>query len=299
MKVNYGFRFGLSGKPSWSALHEVANGQSGYFTVFQAATAGFSPQLLHRHVHGSGRLERPLRGVYRISHLPPADNEDLVILWLWSDRKAIFSHETALGLYELSDALAAKIHLTLPPSSSGRKVPEGVVARYADLFKGDWQWIGSVPVTTPARAVREVAVAHGDAQLVAQAIDQGIRQNLFDFTDVAVAGRYVFDALTSASWTYDAGASGKVDDDEPAHGVERDFRFYARPFVGVCSSPPPPDWARYAADLGHAVGARLRVARYSPSRRMFIEFAWPAGQLPQERQATALRNRLARRFAWT
>ncbi len=180
--------------PSWDDLHQVANGQSGHFTAQQADEAGFSAQLLHKHIQ-SGNLERATRGIYRITRFPPSDHEDLVVLWLWSDREAVFSHETAMQLHELSDALPARIHMTLPTATSRRKkTPEGAVLHFADIEDGEKQWLGPVQITKPARSVLDVATAHGDASLVAQAIDQGIRTGLFTFAQVALAGRYVANA---------------------------------------------------------------------------------------------------------
>ena len=60
--------------PSWDALYEVASAQEGLFTTVQAADAGYSPQLLQKHLH-AGRLHRVRRGVYRLVHFPPGDHE--------------------------------------------------------------------------------------------------------------------------------------------------------------------------------------------------------------------------------
>jgi predicted transcriptional regulator of viral defense system len=58
-----------------------------------------------------------------------------VPIWLWSERVGVFSHETALGLHELSDVLPARIHLTLPAKWRRRRlrVPKGVVVHHADV----------------------------------------------------------------------------------------------------------------------------------------------------------------------
>ncbi|MCB9766050.1 MAG: hypothetical protein H6739_40115 [Alphaproteobacteria bacterium] len=285
--------------PSWDLLHEIANGQSGHFTAHQAAEVGFSLQLLHKHVQ-SGNLERPMRGIYRIARFPPSEHEDLVVLWLWSDQEAVFSHETALSLHELSDALPARIHLTLPPSTPRRrKVLEGVVVHFADVPQADRQWFGPVPVVTPSRAVLDVAAAHGDATLVGQAIDQGIRESRFTITEVAPAGRYVADAL---GWSTPL---RPLDGESPAQRAPEEARprllgdrFHVLAVSGLCTRPPPSDWPTLAAESGRALGAYLRVAQYLPSRTMFLEYAWPIGQIPPDAGVDALRAQLARRFAW-
>jgi len=278
--------------PSWDDLYEIANGQSGHFTAQQAAEVGFSAQLLHAHVQ-SEKLERAMRGIYRIARFPPSDHEDLVVLWLWSGQRAVFSHETALSLHELSDALPARLHLTMPTSTSRRKkVPENVVMHLADLGRHEQQWLGPVPVTTPARSVLDVAASHGDAALVAQAIDQGIRGDMFTFDQVAQAGRYVANAQGWGTPICPVGGDGPA-----KHDVLGDS-FYSRPIRGTCSKQPPADWPTVAADIGKEVGAHLRVAQYLPSRTMLLEFAWRFDAVPHERDVRALRKRLSRRFSW-
>src|SRR5688572_1184977 len=121
--------------PEWRALYESAAPQSGYFTVEEASDAGFSAQLLRYHV-AQGKLEHAnVRGVYRLAMFPPDEREDLVVAWLWSERKGVISHESALALHELSDALPSKIMLSVPASWSRRRlrVPKDVRLHYADV----------------------------------------------------------------------------------------------------------------------------------------------------------------------
>ena len=272
--------------PSWDDLHEIANGQSGHFTAKQAEDAGFSPQLLHKHVQ-SGNLERPTRGIYRITRFPPSENEDLVVLWLWSDQEGVFSHETAMHLHELSDALPAKIHVTLPTTTSRRKkIPDGVVLHRANLDPSDRQWLGPVPITTAHRTVLDVADAHGDAALVNQAINEGIRTGMFTFEKVARAGRYVANAQGWGTPLRPDGRNALGDS------------FYARPLSGTCLARPPSDWPTVAAEIGDEYGAILRVSEYLPSRTMQLEFAWPVDGIPDEQTVNKLRKQLSKRFAW-
>jgi predicted transcriptional regulator of viral defense system len=159
--------------PSWDALFEVASGQEGLFTTVQAADAGYSPQLLQKHLH-AGRIQRVRRGVYRLIHFPPGDHEDLAAVWLWSDRAGVFSHETALFLHGLSDVLPSRVHVTLPASWRGRRlrVPRGVVLHHADIAKDERAWVGPVPVTAPRRTLADCIAAGVAPDVVEQAIDQ-------------------------------------------------------------------------------------------------------------------------------
>ncbi len=114
-------------RPDWNGLYELAAAQGGYFTLADAAGAGFSAPLLHYHAR-IGRIERTGRAIFRLVNFPVTDEEDLVPVWLWSERRGVFSHETALALHGLSDALSSRLHLTLPAAWSKRRlrVPDGV-----------------------------------------------------------------------------------------------------------------------------------------------------------------------------
>ena len=178
--------------PRWSQLYETAAAQEGHFTTAQAAEAGYYPQLLTKYLR-NGQIARVRRGVYRLVYFPPGDHEDLVVVWLWSDRAGVFSYETALALHQLSDALPSKAHLTLPASWKSRRLqlPTGVVAHFADLPDRDRTWVGAVQITTPARTVIDCAEAGVAPGLVKQAIDEGLHRGLFTESMVEPAREYV------------------------------------------------------------------------------------------------------------
>lgn len=178
--------------PRWNQLYETAEAQEGHFTTAQAAEAGYYPQLLTKYLK-NGRIVRVRRGVYRLVHFPPGDHEDLVVVWLWSDRNGVFSHETALALHQLSDALPSKAHLTLPASWKSRRLqlPTGVVPHFADLDDGDRTWAGAVQTTTPARTVIDCANAGVSPGLVEQAIDEGLHRGRFTEAMVQPAREYL------------------------------------------------------------------------------------------------------------
>ena len=178
--------------PSWDALYACAASQEGLFTTAQAAKAGYSRQLLAKHV-GAGRIAHLGRGQYRLVHFPPGDHEDLVAVWLWCQGAGLFSHGTALALHGLSDALPAKTHLTLPAEWRRRRLrfPAGVVPHFTDVPEGEWSWCGPVPVTTPARTVIDCAAASMVPDLVEQALREGLARGLFAIDDVGPAVRYI------------------------------------------------------------------------------------------------------------
>lgn len=168
-----------AGSPKFSSLYTTAAQQGGYFTTRQGAEAGYSPQLLVNLVQ-AGRVERALRGVYRLVHFPPSEHADLIIDWLWSGRAGVFSHQTALALHGLSDVLPARVHMTVPESWKHRRVrpPRGVVLHFADVDHSDRAWSDAVPVTTPARTLLDNAMASLSPELLRQALDEAYRRGL-------------------------------------------------------------------------------------------------------------------------
>lgn len=143
-----------AGSPDWDALYNTAAAQEGHFTTAQAAAAGYSPQLLAKYLQNR-RIQRIRRGIYRLVHFPAGYNEDLVVTWLWTECRGVFSHETALMLHGLSDALPAVAHVTLPEDWKTRRlrVPAGVILYYAPVPKSDWTWHGAIHVTTVTRTL--------------------------------------------------------------------------------------------------------------------------------------------------
>jgi len=166
-------------KPNWDGLFETASAQSGYFTTRQAAEAGYSTQLLLKHIR-AGRVVRVRRGIYRLVHFPAGEHEELVTAWLWSEQCGVASHQTALALHGLSDALPAHVHLTLPSDWRSRRfrVPTGVVLHYEDVSTHDRAWFGAVPTTNPRRTLNDCACEGVAPELLRQAAQQALRRGL-------------------------------------------------------------------------------------------------------------------------
>jgi predicted transcriptional regulator of viral defense system len=176
---------GQSDRPSWDRLFEAAAAQEGYFTTQQAALAGYSPQLLAHHVR-AGKLTRVRRGIYRLVHFPPGEHEDLIAVWLWSEREGVVSHHTALALHSLSDILPSRVHLTLPAGWHHRRlrVPPGVLVHYGDIRASERVWVGALPVTSVRRTLADCAAAHLSPELLDQALRQALARGLIVQSDV-------------------------------------------------------------------------------------------------------------------
>jgi predicted transcriptional regulator of viral defense system len=172
--------------PRWDELYELASAQEGHFSTRQAAHVGYSPQLLAKYLR-NGRVARVRRGVYRLVHFPAGDHEDLVTVWLWSEREGVFSHETALALHQLSDVLPARVHLSLPDGWRHRRlrVPMGVVIHHADVGDEDRAWIGPVPVTSPRRTLADCAASNVSPETLEKAARDALRRGIVSRTDIA------------------------------------------------------------------------------------------------------------------
>lgn len=170
---------GSAAGPDWDSLFETAAAQAGYFTTLQAAEAGYSSQLLLKHIR-AGRVIRPRRGIYRLVHFPASDHEELVPAWLWSEQAGVFSHQTALSLHGLSDVLPAQVHLTLPEAWRRRRlrVPPDVVLHHADVSSEERSWFGAVPATSSPRTLNDCAKAGLSPALLRQAAQQALRRGI-------------------------------------------------------------------------------------------------------------------------
>ena len=111
---------------------------------------------------------------------PQVSTRILIIAWLWSERAGVISHQTALALHGLSDALPAYVHLTLPHAWRRRRfrIPAGVVLHHADVSPDDRAWFGAAPITNPRRTLNDCAREAMAPDLLRQAARQAIRRGL-------------------------------------------------------------------------------------------------------------------------
>lgn len=153
----------------------VAGRQQGYVANYQVDV---SRQMIS-HYASSGRLERVYRGVYRVSHFPMSENEEFIVAYLWSRERGVLSHETALFLHDLSDALPPSTHLTYPsddPLPDGP--PDWLQLHRADIPEAHRQWYDIVPVTTPARTLLDLAARGFSPDRYRQALDEAQSRGL-------------------------------------------------------------------------------------------------------------------------
>lgn len=161
-------------------LYALAEDQGGYFTTGQVRTARIDRHAILQMCR-RGVVERVSRGVYRLVQFPPVPHgqELEAILWPAGGRygvQGVLSHESALRLWELSDANPARVHITVPWRYRVRRaIPRHLRVHYADLARGDVTRYEGVPVTTPRRTILDCAEAGLAPGLVRQAIADGRR----------------------------------------------------------------------------------------------------------------------------
>jgi predicted transcriptional regulator of viral defense system len=192
-------------------LFDLAERQQGFFTTKQAKAAGFAENTHPYHVQ-AGNWVREHRGIYRLSLFPAPDRPDLVLWSLWSrNRKeeveGVYSHQTALSLYELSDLNPAKLYMTVPTNfRRNSDLPGIIVLHYSALLKSEIQAGPGYKYTRPLRTILDLIEAGTVErtfirQALRQAVDRGLvtRQQLRKAQLSETARKMVEDALRRAA----------------------------------------------------------------------------------------------------
>ncbi|MDQ6675768.1 MAG: type IV toxin-antitoxin system AbiEi family antitoxin domain-containing protein [Acidobacteriota bacterium] len=165
-------------------LFETAEQQQGFFTTKQAKAAGFAENTHPYHVQ-AGNWVRQHRGIYRLSLFPVADRPDLVLWSLWSRNRneeveGVYSHQTALSLYGLSDLNPAKLHMTVPSGfRRNSEIPKILTLHYADLPDIDVQIAQGFKFTRPLRTILDlIAAATVEPNFIRQSLRQAVDRGL-------------------------------------------------------------------------------------------------------------------------
>lgn len=165
-------------------LFEIAEQQQGFFTTKQAKAAGFAENTHPYHVQ-VGNWIREHRGIYRLALFPVTDRPELVLWALWSRNRdeeveGIYSHHTALGLYDLSDLNPAKLHMTVPTYfRRNSEIPGILVLHYADLPESDVKAAQGYRFTRPLRTILDmIEVGTVERTFINQALRQALDRGL-------------------------------------------------------------------------------------------------------------------------
>jgi predicted transcriptional regulator of viral defense system len=138
---------------AFTALLNHAQQQYGYLTPDDARELDIDPTQL-RLMAARHTLEHLGHGLYRMPMVPVTSLDAYMEAILWTGRRGVLSHETALDLYELCDVNPSAIHLTVPSGFRTRKaVPETYRLHRFDLDPAGVAWHESIPIVTPERAI--------------------------------------------------------------------------------------------------------------------------------------------------
>jgi predicted transcriptional regulator of viral defense system len=161
--------------PDYQQLYETAESQAGYFAARQARGCGFTWERLSSNVD-TGRFIRVRRGIYRLAQFPGSDFEDLFVAWLRTGPDSVISHDSALGLYDLSDIMPAEIHVIVPRTASRRR--QSVRQHTHRLDADEVTTRNGLPVTTVPRTLADVAASGLAAEQVSLAIREATERGL-------------------------------------------------------------------------------------------------------------------------
>lgn len=168
-----------SSKTSEERLFRIASVQQGYFTTRQAIEAGFQDATHPYHIK-SGNWKREWRGIYRICRYPWSEEGHYTLWSLWSRnrngiRQGVYSHQTALSLFDLSDAMPEKLHLTVPLSFRRHsEIPGVIVLHRGNIIPPEIEEREGYSVTRPARTIVDLII---DESVSVDIIRQAFRES--------------------------------------------------------------------------------------------------------------------------
>ena len=162
-------------RPDLAGLEAFALGQGGYFDRADAHRHGLGDRMLHHHTR-TGRFERVFPGVYRLAIAPLSPRDEYLLAWVWTNYRGALSHESALALYELSDVVPGRVHVTVPRGFHRTTAPFRV--HTAPLPDEDVQLHDGVAVTTPARSIVDAAASGTDPSQVHRAVREALERAL-------------------------------------------------------------------------------------------------------------------------
>jgi len=170
-------------------LLPLAEQNDGLVTASQARALGIRDSVLAR-LTQRGKLERVARGVYRIPYFP-ADRLSQyreAVLWARASQgpeRVALSHETALGVYGISDVNPSRVHLTVPKDTRlRRRKPKWIVIHRGDLTPSDLTTHEGLPVTTVPKSVLDVMNATGRLGVARKAIKDARKEGYINAAEL-------------------------------------------------------------------------------------------------------------------
>ena len=171
-----------------NALLEVGNDQGGYVSGAQSRRLGVTKREIERLLN-SGDLKSVRPGVYRMRHAQTRFEDDIAA-WLhlqrgtlpWERRdepRAVLSHQSAAALQDLGTIIPTEP--TFTALRGGITEADGLVLHRMRLPRQDWAWSRSgtmsLPVTTPARTIVDLILAHEELSYIERAVREAFSRD--------------------------------------------------------------------------------------------------------------------------
>jgi len=166
------------------SIFDIAESQQGFFTAQQAKSVGITDNNHCYHVR-KGNWIREWRGIYRLKNYPFQEDAQYALWGVWSmNRKGeilgVYSHETALSMFNLSDVNPVKLHMTVPRGFRRHsKISDVLKLHYSKIVFSEYEDRGGYKVTKPFRTIIDV-IRNGTLsnELIIQAVKEGIQSGL-------------------------------------------------------------------------------------------------------------------------
>lgn len=172
-------------------LFIVANKQLGYFTSKQAQDCGYAKNNHSYYVKNKHWIKEEIRGIYRLYNYPASEYEQLMIYYLWSfsmDSKprGVYSHQTALSIYELSDINPNKLHMTVPKNFTKKsQIPEILILHKPNIQKNNITTFNGVAVTTVIKTLLDIIKDNTIEDIIkSQAVNEAYKKALISRTQI-------------------------------------------------------------------------------------------------------------------
>jgi very-short-patch-repair endonuclease len=136
-------------------IAKLATRQHGVVSAAQLSAAGIDKDGTWRRVN-AGRLHRIHRGVYAVGHRRLSFEGRCLAAVLACGAGAVLSHESASALWGMLRPASGSIQVTLAKGSGRRHRPGIAIHRSATLTPSVITRREGIPVTTPARTLRDL-----------------------------------------------------------------------------------------------------------------------------------------------
>jgi very-short-patch-repair endonuclease len=177
--VGGGIEWGVGGGEGWPdrRIGQIAAAQKSLITRDQLLVVGAARDMIDRAL-ARGRLHGVHRGVYSLVPFParPPLASELAAVLACGD-SALLSHHSAAAVWGLRPSFDGGVEVTVIGKDTGRRRPGIRVHRVEALDPRDMRRYQGIPITSPARALLEIAPDLTDRALE-RALDEALIRRL-------------------------------------------------------------------------------------------------------------------------